>query len=146
MHFVISIFFFFCIKKNKWWLHTTYPKREVPQKVPESLFWGTRLLQKRSRHLETPGFFFFTILIGWKCLILNFHLENSRTWIFNLWNNILRTQISLLQPICVYTYIYNRFMVSCSPRFFYVNFMSVSVQVFLLFMSFVSCDKKCSNV
>ena len=30
MYFVIDIFFFFCIKKNKWQLHTTYPKREVP--------------------------------------------------------------------------------------------------------------------
>ena len=30
--------------------------------------------------------------------ILNFefHLENFRTWIFTLWNNILQTQISLL--------------------------------------------------
>ena len=142
MHFVIGIFFFFGIKKNKWQLHTTYPKREVPKKVPESLFWGTRLSQQWSRHLETLGFFFFTILIGRKCLILNFHLENSRTWIFTLWNNILRTQTSLLQPIRVYTYTYNRSMVSCSPRFFYVNFLSDFGQVFLLFMSFVSCDKK----
>ena len=37
----------------------------------------------------------------------NFHLENSRTWIFTLWNHILQTQTSLLQPILVYTYIYN---------------------------------------
>ena len=131
-------FFFFGIKKNKWQLHTTYPKREVPKKVPESLFWGTRLSQQRSRHLETPGFF---SLPFWS-VELNFHLENSRTWIFTLWNNILRTQTSLLQPIRVYTYIYNRSMVSCSPRFFYVNFLSDSGQVFLLFMSFVSCDKK----
>ena len=36
-----------------------------------------------------------------------FHLENSRTWIFTLWNHILQTQTSLLQPILVYTYIYN---------------------------------------
>ena len=36
-----------------------------------------------------------------------FHLENSRTWIFTLWNYILQTQTSLLQPILVYTYIYN---------------------------------------
>ena len=37
MYFVISIFF--CIKKNKWRLYTTYPKKEVPQKVSESLFF-----------------------------------------------------------------------------------------------------------
>ena len=42
-----------------------------------------------------------------KCLTSNFHLENFRIWIFTLWNNILQTQISLLQPIHVYTYIYN---------------------------------------
>ena len=36
----------------------------------------------------------------------NFHLENSRTWIFNYWNHILQTQTLLLQPIIVYTYIY----------------------------------------
>ena len=37
----------------------------------------------------------------------NFHLKNTRTWIFTLWNHILQTQTSLLQPILVYTYIYN---------------------------------------
>ena len=31
-------FLIFCIK-NKWQLHTTYPKREVPLKEPKSLFW-----------------------------------------------------------------------------------------------------------
>ena len=37
-NFVFYFFFlFFCIK-NKWQLHTTYPKREVPFKAPESLF------------------------------------------------------------------------------------------------------------
>ena len=58
---------------------------------------------------------FLPFLIDWaktltdkKCYILNFHLENSRTWIFTLWNNILQTQTSLLQPILVYTYIYNK--------------------------------------
>ena len=63
--------------------------------------------------------YFFTISIDWakvlidrKCCILNFHLENSRTWIFTLWNNILQTQTSLLQPIYVYTYIYNRSFVT----------------------------------
>ena len=38
----------------------------------------------------------------------NFHLENSRTWIFTLWNHILQTQTSLLQPILIYTYLYNK--------------------------------------
>ena len=36
------------------------------------------------------------------------HLENSRTWIFTLWNNIFQTQTLLLQPISVYTDIYNK--------------------------------------
>ena len=51
MYFVISIYIYIyiyiCIKKNKWWLHTIYLKREVPQKVPKSLFWGTHLSQWR---------------------------------------------------------------------------------------------------
>ena len=38
MYFVFGFFLFFCIK-NKWRLHTTYPKREVLLKAPESLFW-----------------------------------------------------------------------------------------------------------
>ena len=42
-----------------------------------------------------------------KFKILNFHLEISRSWIFTLWNHILQTQTSLLQPIHVYIYIYN---------------------------------------
>ena len=40
--------------------------------------------------------FFFTIsidrakaLTDQKCLNQNFHFENSKTWIFTLWNNIL---------------------------------------------------------
>ena len=42
MHLFICIAFFLCIK-NKWWLHTTYPKREVPLKVLKSLFWEYHL-------------------------------------------------------------------------------------------------------
>ena len=42
-----------------------------------------------------------------KFRFLNFHLENSRTWIFTLWNHILQTQTSLLQHILVYIYINN---------------------------------------
>ena len=65
--------------------------------------------------------FFYTISINqakvsanWKCLIQNFHLENSRTWIFTLWNNILLTQTTLLQPILIYTYIYNNPPLGCN--------------------------------
>ena len=36
------------------------------------------------------------------------HLKNSRTSIFTLWNNIFQTQTLFLQPIIVYTYIYNK--------------------------------------
>ena len=42
-----------------------------------------------------------------KFIFSNFHLENSRTWIFTLWNHNLQTQTSLLQSILVYTYIKN---------------------------------------
>ena len=42
-----------------------------------------------------------------KFIFSNFHLENSRTWIFILWNHIFQTQTSLLQSILVYTYIKN---------------------------------------
>ena len=44
-----------------------------------------------------------------KIIFSNFHLKNSRTWIFTLWNHILQTQTLLLQPILVYIYIYNIF-------------------------------------
>ena len=74
---------------------------------------GRTGIEQRLRHLETPGFF-FTISIDWakvsndrKCYSSNFHLENSSTWIFTLWNHILQTQPSLLQPILVYTYVHN---------------------------------------
>ena len=36
----------------------------------------------------------------------NFHLKNSKTWIFKLWNHRLYAQILLLQLILVYTCIY----------------------------------------
>ena len=38
--FLYLVFSYFLYKKNKWWLHTTYLKREVSLKAPESLFWG----------------------------------------------------------------------------------------------------------
>ena len=44
----------------------------------------------------------------------NFHLENSRTWIFILWNHILQSRTLLLQPILVYTYIYNNPSLGCN--------------------------------
>ena len=61
-----------------------------------------------------------------KFWFLNFHLENSRTWIFILWNHILQTQTSLLQPILVHTYIYNNsvalFNSHCIVFFFFFSF------------------------
>ena len=39
------LFFFFCIK-NKWKLHTTYPKSEAPLKALESLFLRAPFLKK----------------------------------------------------------------------------------------------------
>ena len=70
------------------------------------------------RHMWRVGYFFIKRLTKietssiflnsrQKIQISNFHLENFRTWIFTLWNHILQTQPSLLQPILVYTYIYN---------------------------------------
>ena len=47
------------------------------------------------------------VLTDRKYWFSSFLLENSKTWIFTLWNHILQTQTSLLQPILVYTYIYN---------------------------------------
>ena len=51
----------------------------------------------------------------WKCYISNFHLEKFITWIFTLWNYILQTHTSLLQPIFVYIYIYNKWIKSSWP-------------------------------
>ena len=53
----------------------------------------------------------------------NFHLENSRTWIFTIWNHVLQTQTSLLQPILIYTYIYNSFVLTkiSPPPFFHID-------------------------
>ena len=63
----------FCIK-NKWRLHTTYPKREVPQKA----------LQKISLFLEAPNFG------GLSHLLIAFELEvdakkvlQGEPWAFN---------------------------------------------------------------
>ena len=39
MYFVFSFFLIFLYKKNKWRLHTTYPKREVSFKAPKNLFF-----------------------------------------------------------------------------------------------------------
>ena len=52
-----------------------------------------------------------------KTWILNFHLENSWTWIFTLF--ILK--INTLQPILVYPYIYNN--ISASPPAKNINFI-----------------------
>ena len=75
--------------------------------------WSSAIFDQLNRNqtaIETSRnsrIIFLSSSIDWKCCILNFHLENSRTWIFTLWNNILQTQTSLLQPIHVYTYINN---------------------------------------
>ena len=88
--------------------------------IDQMLFSIGRIgIEQRSRHPETLGFFLYhfkastdraKVLTNQKCLTLNFHLENSRPWIFTLttlWNNILQTQtLLLLQHIHVYTYIY----------------------------------------
>ena len=52
--FCILFFLFFCIK-NKWLLCTTYPKREVPLKALESLFWEHPFLRSlQSLIVATP--------------------------------------------------------------------------------------------
>ena len=83
----------------------------------ECSFRSIKLESNSDQFIQRLKDYFLTISIDWvkvstdrKCWISNFHLENSRTWIFILkilWNNILQTQTSLLQPIHVYTYIYN---------------------------------------
>ena len=91
----------------------------------ECSFQSVEQESSSDRHIQRLHDFFFTISIDWakvsidwKCLTLNFHLENSRTWIFTLttlWNNIFQTQTSLLlQPILVYTYIYNNLPLGCN--------------------------------
>ena len=82
--------------------------------------WSNALFIRLNRNrivIEPSGnsrIIFLTILINRvkvstdrKYWFSNFHLENSRSWIFNLWNHIFQTQTSLLQHILVYTYIYN---------------------------------------
>ena len=66
-----------------------------------------------------------------KCYISNSHLENSRTWILTLWNNIFQTQISLLQLIHVYTYICN---INLMLTFAYAAFV---LFLFLFFFFFL---------
>ena len=51
MCFVFSLFLFFFYKKNKWRLHTTYPKRELPLKAPKNLFFeSTFAVSHSSNH------------------------------------------------------------------------------------------------
>ena len=88
--------------------------RKVTFNRSSALFDRTNKNQAVIETSRDSKIFFFTISIDrakvstdQKRCISNFHLENSRTWIFILWNNILQTHTSLLQPIHVYTYIYN---------------------------------------
>ena len=106
-----------------------------------SINWQVLLIDchKPSRNSRI---FFFTIsidrakvLTDRKCCILNFHLENFRTWIFTLWNNILQIQASLLQPIHVYTYIYNIFYIFKHYFIYFIilfyNSPNISVSTFI---------------
>jgi len=43
---VFYLLFFLISFGYKWRLHTTYPKREVPLKAPESFFWENPFLKK----------------------------------------------------------------------------------------------------
>ena len=70
------------------------------------------------RHPETPRFFLYYFdrssqsFDQSKMPNFEFSLKKFQNLNFhfnNLWNNILQTQISLLQHIHVYTYIYNKF-------------------------------------
>ena len=95
--------------------------------VEKSWFFDFQSIKQESssdQDIQKLQNYFFTISIDQakvstdrKCLTSNFHLENSRTWIFTiitLWNNILQTQTSLLQSIHVYTYIYNNPPLGCN--------------------------------
>ena len=87
-------------------------------------FWSIEQESNIDRFIQRLQYYFLTILTerakaltNRKYWILNFHLKNSKTWIFSLWNNILQTQTSsLLQPIHVYTYIYNNILLEYSRR------------------------------
>ena len=73
--------------------------------IDRVLFLINRIgIEQQSRHPKTPGFFFY----HFRSIEPKFQLiENIDFQIFLLWNHILQTQTSLLQPILVYTYIYN---------------------------------------
>ena len=92
------------------------------------------------------GIIFLSFSIDWakdstdqKCYISNSHLENSRTWILTLWNNILQTQISLLQLIHVYTYICN---INLMLTFAYAAFV---LFLFFFFFFFSLVSRLCST-
>ena len=99
-----------------------------------SYFSSEHKLLFMKRHVWRVSYFFFhkTVNNDWNLFNLseqslensaensrkfrfsNFHLENSRTWIFILWNHILQSRTLLLQPILVYTYIYNNPSLGCN--------------------------------
>ena len=77
------VFFLIFFIKNKWRLHTTYPKREVPLKAPKYLFWehpkvsqsltvATPLGMSRAKfriRLKWPNMY---PCFAWSCVILLF--------------------------------------------------------------------------
>ena len=108
--------------------------QKILQKNPDFRLveFSFRLVEQElssDRDIQKLQDFFFTISIdrakastNQKCLTSNFHLKNFRTWIFTSWNNILQTQTSLLQPIHVYTYIYNKNLQGFYSLFVLINF------------------------
>ena len=75
-----------------------------------SIKWKSNIDWIKSRLQDIiPHHFDWSNILNFK-----FDLENSRFWIFTLWNNILQTQISLLQRFHVYTYIYNNLPRGCN--------------------------------
>ena len=91
------------MKRHIWRVGYFFIKRLT--KIETSLYF-------MKRHVWRVSYFFIKRLtkIEISSIFLNSHqkiLENSRNWIFTLWNHILQTQPSLLQHILIYTYIYN---------------------------------------
>ena len=75
-----------------------------------SIKWKSNIDWIKSRLQDIiPHHFDWSNMLNFK-----FDLENSRFWIFTLWNNILQTQIPLLQHFHVYTYIYNNLPRGCN--------------------------------
>ena len=86
-------------RKFSFWVSIDREVLRLIERYFRSIKYSFRLIEQESTSDWTRQKlqdFFFTISIDQaktstdqKCLIQNFHLENSRTWIFTLWNNIL---------------------------------------------------------